>query len=245
MNTRGLERPPLRRPYQDTKNQPPLNPGESLTYDEIYSIFKSLTSTPQTIHDDTRQEDTEEIPPTEEQDPHVNNVNCFSELPMAEEEDDTEVVFDLQHYYNTRSKGMTSQDNPPLTSTLNTGKATLPEEKVIPEIEYNLVDDLKRAKTNISLFELLKIPSIRDNLPKGMIVNKTREAQNNNLEVCTNHDAQNSGIKRVQPFLLTFEIFNRNVHNCMIDSGASSNVMPVSICRKFNATWESYPTQIV
>ena len=28
------------------------------------------------------------------------------------------------------------------------------------------------------------------------------------------------------PFLLTFEIFNRNVHNCLFDLGASSNVMP-------------------
>ena len=26
------------------------------------------------------------------------------------------------------------------------------------------------------------------------------------------------------PFLLTFEIFNHNVHNCLVDSGASSNV---------------------
>ena len=32
--------------------------------------------------------------------------------------------------------------------------------------------------------------------------------------------------RNVPPFLLTFEIFNRNVHNCMVDSGASSNVMP-------------------
>jgi hypothetical protein len=28
------------------------------------------------------------------------------------------------------------------------------------------------------------------------------------------------------PSLLTFEIFNRNVHNCLVDSGASSNVVP-------------------
>ena len=33
------------------------------------------------------------------------------------------------------------------------------------------------------------------------------------------------------PFLLTFEIFNRNVHNYLVDSGASSNVMPYSIAR--------------
>ena len=37
------------------------------------------------------------------------------------------------------------------------------------------------------------------------------------------------------PFLLTFEIFNQNVHNCMVDSGASSNAMPYSICKKLNA----------
>jgi hypothetical protein len=41
--------------------------------------------------------------------------------------------------------------------------------------------------------------------------------------------------KNVSPFLLTFEIFNRNVHNCMVDSGASSNVMPLSVCQKINA----------
>jgi hypothetical protein len=37
------------------------------------------------------------------------------------------------------------------------------------------------------------------------------------------------------PFLLTFDIFNRNVHNCMVDSGSSSNVMPLNVCEKLNA----------
>ena len=54
VNNRDLARPLLRRPYQPPKNQPPPNPMETLTSDEIYSIFKALTSTPQTIHDDTR-----------------------------------------------------------------------------------------------------------------------------------------------------------------------------------------------
>jgi hypothetical protein len=38
----------------------------------------------------------------------------------------------------------------------------------------------------------------------------------------------------VPPFLLTFEVFNRNLHNCLVDSGESSNVMPLSICKKLN-----------
>ena len=33
------------------------------------------------------------------------------------------------------------------------------------------------------------------------------------------------------PFLLTFEIFNRNVHKCLVDSGASSNVMLIQFVR--------------
>jgi hypothetical protein len=41
--------------------------------------------------------------------------------------------------------------------------------------------------------------------------------------------------RNVPPFFSTFEIFNRNVHNCMVDSGASSNVMPWSVCQKINA----------
>ena len=32
------------------------------------------------------------------------------------------------------------------------------------------------------------------------------------------------------PFLLTYEVFNKNVHNCLVDSGASSNILPRSIC---------------
>jgi hypothetical protein len=42
----------------------------------------------------------------------------------------------------------------------------------------------------------------------------------------------NKGKYFVPPFLLTFEVFNRNLHNCLVDSRASSNVMPLSICKK-------------
>ena len=108
-----------------------------------------------------------------------------------------------------------------------------------------MVDDFKKAKANIYLFELLQIPSIRENLPKNMILNKSREVQNNNLETFAKPDSQNPNMKRVPPFLFTFEIFNSNAHNCMIDSGESYNVMPIYVCRKLNATWEYSPTQIV
>ena len=71
-----------------------------------------------------------------------------------------------------------------------------------------------------------------------MILKKYREVHNNNLETYSKPNSQKLSGKRSPPFLLTFEIFNRNVHNCMIDLGASSNVFPLSACKKLNASWE-------
>jgi hypothetical protein len=51
--------------------------------------------------------------------------------------------------------------------------------------------------------------------------------------------------KNVPPFLLTFEIFNMNLHNCMVDSGTSSNVMPLSVCQKINAEVKPFDLKII
>ena len=50
---------------------------------------------------------------------------------------------------------------------------------------------------------------------------------------------------RIPPFLLTFNIFNINVHNCLVDSGASSNVMPYLVCKKLNAQPKILKTKII
>ena len=36
------------------------------------------------------------------------------------------------------------------------------------------------------------------------------------------------------PFLLTLEILNHKVHNCLVDSVSSVNVMPLVVCKKIN-----------
>ena len=69
-----------------------------------------------------------------------------------------------------------------MTQAPSKDKTQTQKDTLIPEPEYNLVEDLKRVKVNISLLDLLKIPSIRDSLPKSMITKQPREAQNNNLD---------------------------------------------------------------
>jgi len=47
------------------------------------------------------------------------------------------------------------------------------------------------------------------------------------------------------PFLLTYEIFNKNLHNCLVDPGAPSNILPTSICPKLNVQPQKSVVRIV
>lgn len=46
-------------------------------------------------------------------------------------------------------------------------------------------------------------------------------------------------------FLLTFETFNMSVHNFLVDSGTSSNIMPYDVCKRLNAEPQKSATQTV
>ena len=47
------------------------------------------------------------------------------------------------------------------------------------------------------------------------------------------------------PFLLTFDFFNGNVHKCLIDSRASSNIMSYLMCLNINAQPHNSTLEIV
>jgi hypothetical protein len=82
------------------------------------------------------------------------------------------------------------------------------------------------AKTTSELHDKRDLPvNSVTNIDKTVSQAVIKKQQTSIVNTCRN----------VPPFLLTFEIFNRNVHNCMVDSSASSNVMPWSVCEKINA----------
>lgn len=47
------------------------------------------------------------------------------------------------------------------------------------------------------------------------------------------------------PFLITFEIFNMNVHNFLVDSGASSNIMPYAVAKRLQVVPKKIGTRIM
>ena len=50
---------------------------------------------------------------------------------------------------------------------------------------------------------------------------------------------------QTSPFLLTFDIFNQNAHNCLLHFGASSNVMTYAVCKKLNVEPKMSKTKII
>ena len=128
----------------------------------------------------------------------------------------------------------------------------------------NISDNSKNGNSNGSKVGQSKVPqksSTKDNsgshdkgslpVPNVNNVNNNVNSVNNSDKVVLENASKKPQVtilntrKNVPPFLLTFEIFNINVHNFMVDSGASSNVMPWSVCQKINAEVEPSSLKII
>lgn len=121
-------------------------------------------------------------------------------------------------------------------------------------LDYNIVEDMKKTRANISLCELIKLTGQRDillrALDKTSIGNvassskgpsKSPRSFTSVLNVLRMEEANS----HCPPFLLSFEIFNFIAHYCLVDSGASVNAMPLSIAKQINVQWSSTNAQII
>jgi hypothetical protein len=97
-------------------------------------------------------------------------------------------------------------------------------------MEYDIIEYLKKRRANISIMELGKIAYQRKLLQDALNKMKTNEVSKKYLNptLAVNHLAHiNTALtgqkskSKTPPFLLSFEIFNQNVHNFLVDYGAS------------------------
>jgi len=112
-----------------------------------------------------------------------------------------------------------------------------------PKLDYNVVEDLKKLKANVSVMDICRIPQQKDLMLQALSSVKnstTGDGQEKNLPptglaIKPTINTYSEGRKErpfVTPFRLTFEVFNRNLHNRLVDSRESSNVMLMAICNK-------------
>jgi ribonuclease HI len=127
---------------------------------------------------------------------------------------------------------------------------------ILQKMLQNIAENSKKgdpsSKKNVEISSKIaqKIPTktISELPNKRDLTEKTVSNVDKKIPRTTMKNQQNFVVntrKNVPPFLLTFEIFNRNVHNYMVDSVASSNVMHLSVCQKINAEVQPSSLKII
>jgi hypothetical protein len=284
-SSKGPYKPPFQKPFQ--ANRPNLNP-EGLNLESLQCALQTiLGAQDDLIPSEVPQEEVEQETTQEEE----SSPNIFGHFSDNIFQANIETV----HPYNTRSK---TTNKPPAENTTNlppkpSKSVEIKQSNAGPKLDYDVVEDLKKLRSNISIYELLKFPFLLQKMLQNILDNGKNGNSNVNKVVQrkspqktstkNNPDPQDKGSlpvpnvnnvnnvynasnvdkvaletaskkpqvttlstrKNVPPFLLTFEIFNRNVHNCMVDLGASSNVMPWSVCQKINAEVEPSSLKII
>ena len=100
---------------------------------------------------------------------------------------------------------------------------------------YDIIEDIKKIKENISLFEMCNLPQQKKNILEAFDAPTSKTQDDIQSEEAISEEIIGGESKsRTLPFLLTFKIFNHNVHNCLVYFGASANVMPLSVCKRIN-----------
>ena len=98
---------------------------------------------------------------------------------------------------------------------------------------YDIIEDIKKTKANISLFGMCSLPQKKKKLMEELNPPTSKPQENIQSEEEINEASIGGNSKsRTLPFLLSF--FNHNVHNCLVDSRAFANVMPLSVCKIIN-----------
>ena len=105
-----------------------------------------------------------------------------------------------------RQEDVSNKDKPPKLTTFN------PETEPIIE-PVKLAEDVEEENVG-------KDEEVKEEIPTENQPTEEKEKSTGERKTST------------PPFLLTLEILNHKVHNCLVDSGSSVNVMPLAICKK-------------
>jgi hypothetical protein len=180
-SSKGTYRPPFRRPLPNPPNRStPL--AEGLSLEGLYHAMQSLL---------TGVDNTSDVPPeqqndVENEDEGTPNEEDSSPPSFRHFSDNIfqanfETVHNNQHPYNTRSKNQPKDQNKsaPDTNKNATSKQTKQVETSksfsFSDIEYDPIEDFKRLKENISIYELLKFPYIQWKMLQSIAENSSNK----------------------------------------------------------------------
>jgi len=104
--------------------------------------------------------------------------------------------------------------------------------KFVPYVPYNIVEELKKTPSKMTMFDALKIPGQLDLMQEGSkLRNYKKRVNEENVIFGISDDVPLApiGIRRPPPFYLSLRLEAWVVNNCMIDTETAITVIPKAI----------------
>jgi hypothetical protein len=162
-SSKGPYKPPFRKPFQT--NRPNPNP-EGMNLESLqYALQSILGAQDDLIPPDFPQEEVEQETTQEEE----SSPNIFGHLSDSI----FQANFETVHPYNTRSK---TANKPPADNTTTlpskpSKSVEIKQSNASPKLDYDVVEDLKKLRANISIYELLKFPFLLQKMLQNILDN--------------------------------------------------------------------------
>lgn len=165
-----------------------------------------------------------------------------------------------------RDKAIGKRYAPKSTQTTPTQLDSSPSSKTLidsDEMEYNIIDDMKKTRAKITFHELSKLKHQQKLLLKelnaiptaplpAVVISQVAQEMGSPTSTYLNKiDRTDIALiggrskSHTLRFLLNFEVFNKNLRNHLVDYGASSNILPRTISANLNVQPQKSTVQIV
>lgn len=129
------------------------------------------------------------------------------------------------------------------------GKAVAEERIETTSSPYSIVDDMKKIKAGLTLFDVMQTEDQQELLHKELKKCRLKwipkAAKTNAIVVQKATPTQKAkGKPELPPLLITLRIAGKNLHNCLVDGGVGGNVMPYETCKKLNLPIVQSPKKV-
>jgi hypothetical protein len=105
---------------------------------------------------------------------------------------------------------------------------------------YNVVDDLSKLRITLPFTEVVKIPQQRENILKLL----DEPARRIEAVVANPKQSQNTSViklrGKVPPFYISIENHDVALHNCLVDTGMTNNIMPLAVMEALGMSCTRY-----
>jgi hypothetical protein len=175
-SSKGPYKPPFRNPFPT--NRPNTN-SEGLNLESLQFAIQTILEAHDNLIPPEIPEEVVEQEIVEEDESSPNIFGHFSDSIF-------QANFETVHPYNTRSKTTNKSSSEIVTNAPPKQSKSIEtkQNSAAPSLDYDLIEDLKKLRANIYVYELLKFPFLLQKMLQNIAENNKKNNQSEQQQYC-------------------------------------------------------------